>query len=195
MDIADLFFEDLIAMVSSLSMGLAESDAESDTEFSQGWNLAIQTCLIRLHYFFGKSKPSPDWLERLPQTTDTCQNALTVSTNASTEASRGSDAKTDPVNHPSHYTAGKIEVIDFIEDQKLGYHLGNVVKYICRAGRKDSAKIVEDLLKARWYLKRYMRFAKQTPAIVPDEEAADLTEAVRYLEQYIDILKNGGVKL
>ena len=31
----------------------------------------------------------------------------------------------DPVNHPSHYTSGKIEVIDFIEDQKFPYHLGN----------------------------------------------------------------------
>ena len=33
----------------------------------------------------------------------------------------------DPVNHPAHYTTGKIEVIDYIEDQKLPYHLGNAV--------------------------------------------------------------------
>ena len=33
-------------------------------------------------------------------------------------------AQNDPVNHPSHYTDGKIEVIDFIEDKKLGFHLG-----------------------------------------------------------------------
>ena len=39
----------------------------------------------------------------------------------------------DPVNHPSHYTSGKIEVIDFIEDQKFPYHLGNACKYLCRA--------------------------------------------------------------
>lgn len=63
----------------------------------------------------------------------------------------------DPVNHPSHYCAGKIEVIDFIEDQKLPYHLGNALKYICRAGRKDPAKTVEDLKKAVWYLNRYIR--------------------------------------
>ena len=58
----------------------------------------------------------------------------------------------DVVNHPSHYTQGKIEVIDYIEDKKLGYHLGNVVKYVSRAGHKNNA--LEDLKKARWYLNR-----------------------------------------
>ena len=62
----------------------------------------------------------------------------------------------DNVNHPSHYTSGKIEVIDFIEDQKLPYHLGNVVKYVARAGKKDPTKTVEDLKKAGWYLTRYI---------------------------------------
>lgn len=60
----------------------------------------------------------------------------------------------DAVNHPSHYTDGNIEVIDFIEDKKLNYHRGNAVKYICRAGKKDPAKEVEDLQKAEWYLHR-----------------------------------------
>ena len=60
----------------------------------------------------------------------------------------------DNVNHPSHYNHGKIEVIDFIEDQHLGFHLGNAVKYISRAGRKDPARNVEDLRKAAWYLNR-----------------------------------------
>lgn len=64
----------------------------------------------------------------------------------------------DPVNHPSHYCTGKIEVIDFIEDQKLPYHLGNALKYICRAGKKNPAKTIEDLQKAVWYLNRYIRF-------------------------------------
>lgn len=65
-------------------------------------------------------------------------------------------AEHDAVNHPSHYTTGKIEVIDFIEDQKLPMHLGNAVKYICRAGRKDPAKTKEDLEKAIWYMRRYV---------------------------------------
>lgn len=60
----------------------------------------------------------------------------------------------DNVNHPAHYTDGKIEVIDFIEDKKLGFHLGNAVKYIARAGKKDPTKEVEDLKKADWYIKR-----------------------------------------
>ena len=60
----------------------------------------------------------------------------------------------DNVNHPAHYTFGNIEVIDFIEDKKLGFHLGNAVKYISRAGRKDPARTVEDLRKAAWYLNR-----------------------------------------
>lgn len=62
----------------------------------------------------------------------------------------------DPVNHPSHYTSGKIEVIDFIEDQKLDFHLANAVKYICRAGKKNPDKTQEDLEKAVWYINRYI---------------------------------------
>ena len=67
----------------------------------------------------------------------------------------------DPVNHPSHYTDGKIEVIDFIEDKGLGFHLGNAVKYIARAGKKDPDKAVEDLEKARWYLDREISRRKE----------------------------------
>lgn len=55
--------------------------------------------------------------------------------------------KHDAVNHPSHYTRGKIEVIDFIEDQQLPYHLGNVIKYIARAGYKGDK--LEDLKKSK----------------------------------------------
>jgi len=62
----------------------------------------------------------------------------------------------DMVNNPAHYNTGKIEVIGFIEDQKLGFHLGNAIKYICRAGRKDPDKTREDLEKAVWYLQRYI---------------------------------------
>jgi len=62
----------------------------------------------------------------------------------------------DKVNHPSHYTLGGIEVIDAIESWELGFHLGNVVKYIARAGKKDKETELEDLRKAEWYLERYM---------------------------------------
>ena len=66
----------------------------------------------------------------------------------------------DMINHPQHYTSGKIEVIDFIEDKGLNFNLGNVVKYVARCGRKKSsgksmdAKALEDLKKARWYIER-----------------------------------------
>ena len=60
----------------------------------------------------------------------------------------------DPVSHPAHYCMGGIEVLDAIEAWGLGYHRGNAVKYIARAGRKDPAKEVEDLRKARFYLDR-----------------------------------------
>lgn len=60
----------------------------------------------------------------------------------------------DIVNHPSHYTDGKIEVIDFIEEKSLNFHRGNAVKYIARAGKKDPTKEIEDLKKAEWYIHR-----------------------------------------
>lgn len=60
----------------------------------------------------------------------------------------------DVVNHPSHYTDGKIEVITFIEDKNFNYHRGNAIKYICRAGKKNKDTEVEDLKKAIWYLNR-----------------------------------------
>ena len=59
--------------------------------------------------------------------------------------------ESDPVSHPSHYTDGKIEVIDFIQDKHLDFARGNVVKYIARAGKKDKSKELEDLKKARQY--------------------------------------------
>ena len=60
----------------------------------------------------------------------------------------------DNVNHPAHYKTGGIETIDFIEAKSLNYNLGNVVKYLTRAGVKDKAKHIEDLEKGAWYLAR-----------------------------------------
>lgn len=60
----------------------------------------------------------------------------------------------DTVNHPPHYGGGEnpYEAIKVIEAWGLGFCLGNVVKYISRAGKKGA--LVEDLKKARWYLDR-----------------------------------------
>ena len=63
----------------------------------------------------------------------------------------------DKFNHPSHYTYGEIEIIDFIEQvtkdykPELAFAIGNAIKYISRANRKNGK---EDLDKARWYLNR-----------------------------------------
>lgn len=69
----------------------------------------------------------------------------------------------DDVQSPQHYTETKIEVIDYIEDKNLGFCLGNVIKYVSRAGRKhsvgktDKEKEIQDLKKARWYLDRRIK--------------------------------------
>lgn len=60
------------------------------------------------------------------------------------------------VDHPQHYGGAEnpYEAIKVIEAWSLGFCLGNAVKYISRAGKKDTAAEVEDLKKARWYLDR-----------------------------------------
>lgn len=55
----------------------------------------------------------------------------------------------DPIN-PGHYNFGNVQPVDIAEH--LSFNLGNVVKYVSRAGRKGDA--LEDLTKARWYLDR-----------------------------------------
>jgi hypothetical protein len=62
----------------------------------------------------------------------------------------------EEVNGPSHYGGAEnpYEAIKVIEQWDLGFRLGNAVKYIARAGKKDSAKLVQDLRKALWYLQR-----------------------------------------
>lgn len=65
-----------------------------------------------------------------------------------------SPVESDPVNHPPHYKSGGIETIDFIEAKDLNYRLGNVIKYVSRAGRKLESDPVQDLEKAAFYLKR-----------------------------------------
>ena len=56
----------------------------------------------------------------------------------------------DNIN-PKHYKQGKIEVIDFILDQKMNYLEGNIIKYLSRYKLKNG---IEDLEKALWYLNK-----------------------------------------
>ncbi len=66
----------------------------------------------------------------------------------------------DPVNRPQHYADSSVETIEAIESWGLGYRLGNVIKYVSRAGKKDPAKRLEDLKKAAWYLAREIEMSK-----------------------------------
>ena len=69
----------------------------------------------------------------------------------------------EKVNHPDHYGGenNPYEAIKVIEAWDLNFHLGNVVKYISRAGKK-SKNSIEDLKKAEWYLSRYVQFIQKT---------------------------------
>ena len=62
----------------------------------------------------------------------------------------------ESVNHPLHYGGGEnpYEAIRVIEAWELGFALGNAVKYISRAGKKDPKTQIDDLRKAAWYLER-----------------------------------------
>jgi hypothetical protein len=64
------------------------------------------------------------------------------------------------VNNPSHYKGKSLEAINVIEDFDLNYNLGNAIKYILRAGKKENSSKKEDLEKAMWYLKRELLIAK-----------------------------------
>lgn len=61
----------------------------------------------------------------------------------------------ESVNHPSHYQSGKFEVIEIIEEFNLNFNLGNAIKYVLRAGKKDNRQ--QDLEKAKWYLERELK--------------------------------------
>jgi len=65
-------------------------------------------------------------------------------------------AKTTNDHGPEYYRRGSIQVWDFVRDQELNFHLGNVIKYVCRAGHKFDD--IDDLEKAIHYLKNEVEF-------------------------------------
>lgn len=67
----------------------------------------------------------------------------------------------NPQAHPKHYNTGKYEVIDVIEDWKLGFNLGNVLKYVGRADHKGAP--TPDLYKALFYLNREIALRERNP--------------------------------
>ena len=72
------------------------------------------------------------------------------------------------IDHPQHYNAGSIEVIDAIEDWQLDFNAGNVIKYVARHAYKG--KPLEDLKKARWYLQRLIDNIESKKTIIVNIE-------------------------
>lgn len=67
----------------------------------------------------------------------------------------------------SYYKRGGVEAISVIENWGLGFHVGNAVKYLCRAGHKDPQTKDADLRKAVWYLRRAADIPAEIPEIPP----------------------------
>ena len=77
---------------------------------------------------------------------------------------------------PEYYRRGNVEVWDFIRDQGLNYHLGNAIKYICRAGYKDSA--IKDLTKAIHYLQNELHH------VSTQQQCHRIQGSVQYTERF-----------
>ena len=77
-----------------------------------------------------------------------------------------------PGNEDYHYF-GRIEPIDFVEDQELGYHEGNIIKYISRWRYKGG---ILDLFKAGWFLMRLIQFEQHRITAAEDKERKEADE-------------------
>jgi hypothetical protein len=75
----------------------------------------------------------------------------------------GNQKNKEQVNHPNHYGGenNTYEVINVIDSWGLGFSLGNAVKYISRAGKKNPEKETEDLQKAIWYISHHIKTLKK----------------------------------
>lgn len=69
----------------------------------------------------------------------------------------------ETVNHPDHYNSKGIEVMDVIRAFDLSFSLGNVIKYVLRAGKKHKDTYLEDLKKAKWYLDEEIQHTEPIP--------------------------------
>lgn len=70
----------------------------------------------------------------------------------------------DAVNHPAHYTRGGIESADIVDAYELCWYLGNALKYLLRAGKKDKTRFIEDLEKAAWMIQRKIALLRKAGA-------------------------------
>jgi len=80
------------------------------------------------------------------------------------------------VDHPDHYTYGKYECLDVIEDLDLDMHRGLAMKYIWRAGHKGPHKMAEDLKKAIVYLERKVKMIEKQQDRLSKEDQRSFPE-------------------
>ena len=94
-------------------------------------------------------------------------------------------AETTNETGPEYYRRGSIPVWSFIRDQELNFHLGNAIKYICRADHKYDD--IEDLSKAIHYLSNEIEFrtSKRVQELVQRDglEDAQLTEYAKEFDR------------
>ena len=94
-------------------------------------------------------------------------------------------AQTTNESGPEYYRRGTIQVWDFVRDQALNFHLGNVIKYVCRAGHKFDD--IDDLEKAIHYLKNEVEFrtSQRVQELVQRDglEDAQLTEYAKEFDR------------
>lgn len=98
----------------------------------------------------------------------------------------------DMINHPPHYMLDDHEVIEIIEH--LDFLSGNVVKYVCRAGRKEGTKPLDDLLKARWYLDRLIAWDTADPATELERAQVELKCLTECLVEATDAVRRLALK-
>lgn len=106
-----------------------------------------------------KTKYIPDTAQQVIITKSGALNTFKFANNSS--------AETDKVSHPAHYTFGTIEVIDVIDDWKLGTYEANIIKYVARYKYKNG---ITDLRKAKWYLDRLISNVEKEATIVEKSE-------------------------
>lgn len=92
----------------------------------------------------------PSWLESVEELPQHIESEITLREKVSS----------DVVNAPKHYQFSEFEPVKVIQAWGLSFCLGNVIKYIARAGRKDSSKLIEDLEKAKRYIELELEYLR-----------------------------------
>jgi hypothetical protein len=92
---------------------------------------------------------------------------------------------------PKHYKTKDKDVIDFCKDYDLNFNRGNIVKYVARADKKGNE--LEDLLKAKDYIKREIKFLKKNKR--KEKQLKNLIKAKNYLKKEIKLLRKKQTKV